>query len=250
MQRVRRHRAEAQLSARSAELAQEARLSMVGTLTASIAHEVNQPMGAILSNVEAAIMMLDQGSLDDQKLREILVDIRAEDLRASEVIRGLRKLLRRDTTTSALEVNVEVAEALRHVAFEAARHGARLAPLFDGELPAVMGDGVQLQQVVINLVLNAIQAVAPLPGERREIRIVTRAGGHGAEIAVADRGPGLAPADVERLFESTFTRKEDGMGFGLSIVRNIVEMHRGRVWFEPNVPRGAVFRVWLPAIGA
>ena len=195
-------------------------------------------------------MMLDQGSLDDQKLREILVDIRAEDLRASEVIRGLRKLLRRDTTTSALEVNVEVAEALRHVAFEAARHGARLAPLFDGELPAVMGDGVQLQQVVINLVLNAIQAVAPLPGERREIRIVTRAGGHGAEIAVADRGPGLAPADVERLFESTFTRKEDGMGFGLSIVRNIVEMHRGRVWFEPNVPRGAVFRVWLPAIGA
>jgi C4-dicarboxylate-specific signal transduction histidine kinase len=250
MQSRRRRRAEAELAAQSAEMAQVGRMATVGALTASIAHEINQPMGAILSNTEAAQMMLDQGTLEPAKLREILADIRAEDLRASEVIRGLRKLLARsEWRPIALELNTQVAEALRHVAFEAARRGVRMVPAFDGEVPVVMGDAVQLQQVVINLVINAMDAVANLPEPAREVRVGTRVRAKGAEIAVADRGPGFAPEDAQRLFQSNFTTKKDGMGLGLAIVRAIAEMHRGRVSYEPNQPRGAIFRVWLPAIG-
>jgi len=250
LQSARRRRAETELAARRAELTQVGRLSMVGALTASIAHEINQPMGAILSNAEAASMMLEQGTLDTAKLREILADIRDENLRASEVIRGLRKMAARtEWNPVALEVNTEVAEALRHVAFEAARRGVKLLPSFDAAVPGIQGDSVQLQQVVINLVVNAIEAVAGLLEEAREVRVETHGRRDGAEIVVSDRGPGIAPEVAERLFDAMFTTKNDGMGFGLSIARAIVEMHRGKITFEPNVPRGAVFRVHLPAIG-
>jgi signal transduction histidine kinase len=245
-----RRRAEAQLRARSMEMAQVARLSTVGELTASIAHEINQPMGAILSNAEAAQMMLEQGTLTPEKLRDILADIRSEDLRASEVIRSLRKMLARsEWNLVALEPNTEVAEALRHVAFEAARRNVRLAPAFGPEVPAIFADSVQLQQVVVNLVMNAMDAIGREPDGAREVRIATEPREGGVEISVADRGPGVAPENRERLFQSTFTTKADGMGFGLSIVRTIIEMHRGRVSYEPNVPSGAIFRVWLPSIG-
>jgi len=251
VQSRRRRIAQARLQARTADLAQESRISMIGALTANLAHEINQPMGAILSNAEAAQIMLEQGTLTPEKLREILNDIRADDLRASEVIRTLRGLFARSQwRPTAIEANTEVAEALRHVQFEAARRDVKLMPNYGSGMPAVLGDSVQLQQVVINLVVNAIEAVAHLAGIRREVRIETSVVSNGVAIAVADEGPGLSPEDAGRLFESTFTTKRESMGFGLSIVRSIVEMHRGRVWFEPNVPRGAVFRVWLPGIGS
>jgi signal transduction histidine kinase len=250
LQRRRTRHAEAQARARGAEMAQVARLSMMGALTASIAHEINQPMGAILSNTDAAEMMLDQGTLDTPKLREILADIRSEDLRASEVIRGLRKMLaRRESNATAIELNAEVAEALRHLAFDAARRGVRLVPEFDGTVPPILGDSVQLQQVLINLVVNAMDAVAAEPEQEREVRIETHARAGGAEVVVADRGPGIPPGQLGKVFDSMFTTKKEGMGLGLSIVRTIVEMHGGRVSHVPNVPHGAVFRVWLPAIG-
>ena len=243
----RRRIAEVRLQARTADLAQESRISMIGALTANLAHEINQPIGAILSNAEAAQIMLEQGTLTPEKLREILNDIRADDLRASEVIRTLRSLFARSQwRPTTIETNAEVAEALRHVEFEAARRQVKLMPNYGSHMPRVLGDSVQLQQVVINLVVNAIEAVAHLAGIRREVRIETSADSSGVAIAVTDEGPGLSPEDAHRLFESTFTTKRESMGFGLSIVRSIVEMHRGRVWFEPNVPRGAVFRVWLP----
>ena len=251
VQSRRRRVAEARLQARTADLAQESRISMIGALTANLAHEINQPMGAILSNAEAAQIMLEQGTLTPEKLREILNDIRADDLRASEVIRALRSLFARSQwRPTTIETNAEVAEALRHVEFEAARRHVKLMPNYGSHMPPVLGDSVQLQQVVINLVVNAIEAVAHLAGIRREVRIETSADSTGVAIAVTDEGPGLSPEDAGRLFESTFTTKRESMGFGLSIVRSIVEMHRGRVWFEPNVPRGAVFRVWLPGIGS
>jgi signal transduction histidine kinase len=251
VQSRRRRVAEARLQARTADLAQESRISMIGALTANLAHEINQPMGAILSNAEAAQIMLEQGTLTPEKLREILNDIRADDLRASEVIRALRSLFARSQwRPTTIETNAEVAEALRHVEFEAARRHVKLMPNYGSHMPPVLGDSVQLQQVVINLVVNAIEAVAHLAGIRREVRIETSADSSGVAIAVTDEGPGLSPEDAGRLFESTFTTKRESMGFGLSIVRSIVEMHRGRVWFEPNVPRGAVFRVWLPGIGS
>jgi C4-dicarboxylate-specific signal transduction histidine kinase len=109
---------------------------------------------------------------------------------------------------------------------------------------------VQLQQVVINLVMNAMDAVAEVPEAVREVRIETRARSEGAEIAVSDLGPGLAQEDAERLFHTAFTTKRDGMGFGLSIVHTILDIHRGRVVYEPNVPRGAIFRVILPPVGS
>ena len=251
LQSGRRRAAEAQLHARTADLAQGSRISMIGALTANLAHEINQPIGAILSNTEAAQIMLEQGTLTPDKLREILADIRDDDLRASEVIRTLRSLFARSQwRPTAIETNTEVAEALRHVEFEAARRDVRLMSSYGSRMPAVLGDSVQLQQVVINLVVNAIEAVAQLAGIRREVRIETCAVSNGVAIAVTDEGPGLSPEDAGRLFESTFTTKKESMGFGLSIVRSIVEMHRGRVWFEPNLPHGAVFRVWLPAIGS
>jgi len=251
MQSRRRRRAEAELQARGAQLAQVARLSTIGALTASIAHEINQPMGAILSNAEAAQMMLEQGVLDPGTLREILSDSRIEDLRASEVIKRLRKLLaRHEWNPVALEVNSEVAEALRHVAFDAARRGVKLAPVFDPATPVILADSVNLQQVIINLVVNAMEAVAGAPSAEREVRIQTRSVGNGAEIVVADRGPGLSQDDEARLFQEPFTSKKDGMGLGLSIVRTIVEMSRGTVSYESNIPHGAIFRVRIPALGA
>ena len=248
--RKRRIVAEAEARTRREEMARVARVSMMGALTASIAQEINQPMGAILSNADAAEMMLDQGTLDVPKLREILADIRGEDLRASEVIRGVRRLLaRREPKATALELNAEIAEALGHLAFDAAHRGVKLVPSFDGNIPPVLGDAVQLQQVFINLVMNAMEASASLPPPEREVRIATRAHAGGAEVAISDRGTGVPPEQVPRLFDSIFTTKKDGMGLGLSIVRSIVDMHGGRVTYEPNVPHGAIFRVWLPAIG-
>jgi signal transduction histidine kinase len=250
VQSRRRHRAEAELKARAADLAHVGRLSTVGALTASIAHEINQPMGAILSNAEAAEMMLDQGTLDPDKLREILADIRNEDLRASEVIRGLRNMLaRREWKPEAVQVNEEVAGALGHLAFDAARRAVHLEPVFAPRLPAVRGVPVQLQQVVINLVMNAMEALETSPPNLREVRVETRAADGGVEIVVSDRGPGLTPEEAAKAFETSFTTKRDGMGFGLAIVAGIVKEHRGRVRYEPNSPHGAVFRVWLPEIG-
>jgi len=250
VQSRRRHRAEAELKARAAHLAHVSRLSTIGALTASIAHEINQPMGAILSNAEAAEMMLEQGTLEPDKLREILADIRNEDLRASEVIGSLRKLLaRRDWKPEALDVNHEVAEALGHLAFDAARRSVQVYPRFASKLPPVRGVSVQLQQVVINLVMNAVEAVESGPLNRREVRVETFAAEGGVEIVVSDRGPGLTQEEAAKAFDTMFTTKRDGMGFGLSIVASIVKEHRGRVGVEPNAPHGAVFRVWLPEIG-
>jgi signal transduction histidine kinase len=246
----RRRTAEAEAQRRRAEIAHVARLSVMGVVTASIAHEINQPLGAILSNADAADMMIRNGQVDVAQLREILADIRSEDLRASEVIRGLRLLLRkREMRSVVLDVNTEVAEALHHLAHDAGRRRVRVVPELAADLPAVVGDAVHLQQVLINLVVNAMDAMNATPEPEREVHVETAARGRGVEIAVADHGSGIAPDDAAQLFESFFTTKPDGMGLGLSIVRTIVEAHGGRVWADAGALRGAIFRVWLPAAG-
>ena len=251
IQSKRRRKAEMEAHHRGVQMAQVARLSTVGALTASIAHEINQPMGAILSNAEAAETMLARGELRPELLREILADIRTEDLRASEVIKRLRKLLSaHEWNPAPLEVNTEVAEALRHLSFEAAKRGVTLLPEFDASTPAIIGDSVNLQQVVMNLVMNAMDAVTRTPGAPLEVRVVTRPTGRYAEVVVCDRGPGVKREHEAKLFEETFTTRKDGMGLGLSIVKTIVEMHQGTVSYESNQPRGAIFRVRIPAIGS
>jgi signal transduction histidine kinase/ABC-type uncharacterized transport system substrate-binding protein len=240
--------AQQRLRERENELARLSRLAAMGELAASIAHEVNQPIGSILSNAEAARMMLDQGTLDDRKLRDILDDICQEDLRAAGVVRGVRKMFARgELNLAPTDVNARVEEALRHLALEAARRGTALVPVFSAALPVVLADGLELEQVVANLVVNAMDAVADNPEGDRSIRVQTRSAGDGVEIVVADNGTGLSEAHASQLFESSFTTKRHGMGFGLPIVRTIVELHGGRVRYTPNVPRGAVFTVWLPA---
>ena len=249
IQRSMRRRAESQLQARAAELAQASRMAMMGELTAGIAHEINQPIGAILGNAEAAKLMLEQGTLDRDKLREILTDIRDQDLRAGEVIQGLRNLMsRREWKPVPLDVNLEVSEALRHLDGQAERKKVRLTSIYGHDVPDVRGDSLQLQQVVINLVNNAVEAVAELQDSRRAITVETRAEAGGAQIAVTDRGPGLDPRHTDEVFQSRFTTKPHGMGFGLSIVRAIAEMHGGRVAYDSLQPQGARFTVWLPAL--
>ncbi len=246
----RRRAAEAESQRRRTEIAHVARLSVMGVVTASIAHEINQPLGAILSNADAADLMIRNGNVDHAQLREILADIRSEDLRASQVIRSLRLLLRkREMRTVVLDVNIEVAEALHHVAHDAGRRRVRVVPDFAADLPAIEGDAVHLQQVLINLVVNAMDAMAATPETEREVRVGTTVRGRGVEIAVSDHGSGITPDHAAQLFDSFFTTKPDGMGLGLSIVRTIVEAHGGRVWADAGLLRGAVFRVWLPAAG-
>jgi signal transduction histidine kinase len=243
-----RRLAEQQLRDRAREMARVGRLAAMGELAASIAHEVNQPISAILANAEAAKMMLDRGTLDDGKLRQVLEDICHEDMRAVEVIRGVRKMFARgEPNRVPADINTEVADALHHLAPEAARRGTPIEPRFGADLPSVLVDTGELHQIVVNLLVNAMDALGDEPEASRSIRVETRAVAGGVEIAVADNGPGLAATHASQLFDASFTTKAEGMGFGLPIVKTIVDRHGGRVHFEPNKPRGAVFRVWLPA---
>jgi C4-dicarboxylate-specific signal transduction histidine kinase len=223
----------------------------MGELTAAIAHEINQPLGAILANADAAEMLLETDASRIGEVRQILADIRRDDLRASEVIRRLRALLsRHETERKPVELGEAVAEIVRVVDGEAHRRDATLEIAAAPSLPPVTGDRVQLQQVVLNLVLNALDAMAEIPAANRRLTVrVSRAAG-GVEIQVADRGPGIAPERMERIFQSFYTTKHGGMGLGLAVARTIVDAHRGQIWAERNPGGGALFRIILPAATA
>jgi signal transduction histidine kinase len=250
VQARRRRRAEAQAARQRAELAHAARLTAVGELTASVAHEINQPLGAILSNAEAAEMFLDADPPRLDRVRQILGDIREEDRRASEVIREVRALSRKQSPESRpLDLNEVVGDVMALVTADARRRGVEVQMDLGAPLPPVSGDQAQLRQVLLNLALNGLEALGSRgPGERL-LRIRTRASGADVELAVSDTGPGLAEEDVPHLFESFFTTRPEGLGLGLSIVRSIVEAHGGHVTAENGVGRGATFRVRLPAKG-
>jgi signal transduction histidine kinase len=248
VQHARRRRAELALQRHRGELFHAARLATMGELTASIAHEVNQPLGAILANVDAADMLLESGNVPREALREILADVRRDDLRASDVIRRLRALLaKHETARELFDVNETIAEVQQLLAAEVRRRDAEVETVLDRGLPKVSGDRVQLQQVMLNLVVNAMDAVADMPADRRRIRVRTRRTAEGnVEVAVTDRGPGIPAAQLTRLFESFFTTKPRGMGLGLSIARTIVEAHSGRIWAESDGRSGATLRFTLP----
>lgn len=249
IQRRQRRRAELALQRQRGELFHATRLATMGELTASIAHEVNQPLGAILANVDAAEMLLESGSVSAEELRQILADVRRDDLRASDVIRRLRALLaKHETKRDWLDVNETISEVLQLLAAEIRRRDVTVETAFDAPLPRVLADRVQLQQVMLNLVINAMDAVADAQGGRRQVSVSTwRSTDGGVEVAVADHGPGIPADRLDKLFESFFTTKPRGMGLGLSIARTIVEAHGGRIWAESDAQCGATLRFALPA---
>jgi signal transduction histidine kinase len=254
VQRRRRRQAEAEAGRRRLELARAMRFAAMGELTASIAHEINQPLGAILSNADAADMMLRHGGAPNDalhdSLREILADIRRDDLRAHEVIRRLRALLENNEVTHVpLGLHPALHEALGLLEPEARRRGIVLEAVLDAADDRIVGDPVQLQQVVLNLAINAMDAVDAGGGasaEPRRVSIATADRDGALQLTVADTGSGIPAGLHESVFESFFTTKPRGMGLGLGIVRAIVESHGGDVTLEPRDGGGTLARVRLP----
>jgi PAS domain S-box-containing protein len=229
------------------ELAHAARLTIVGELTASIAHEINQPLGAILSNADAAETLLESSPAPLDEVRQILHDIRKDDLRASEVIRRIRTLLRnRAIEIQPVDLNEVISEVLGLIQADSGRRGVVLEAVLAGDLPLVPGDKVHLQQVLLNLVFNGMEAMAEVPGERRLGVRTSRKDNGLAEIAVSDNGPGILPDQLPRLFDPFFSTKKQGMGLGLSIARSLVEAHGGQICAENNPAGGATVRFTLP----
>jgi signal transduction histidine kinase len=247
-QRRRRRLAEQAEQAQRAALMRAARLAIAGELTGAIAHEINQPLSAILSNAEAAELMLAAEPPQIDEVRHILADIRSDDLRASEVIRHLRSLMARHAPEmEPLDFNALAADVLRLLAHEASRRGVALDTDF-GELPPVYGNRVQLQQALLNLILNGMDAMADTPEVQRRITVRTVANGSGGvEVAVSDAGHGIPTELSPNIFDSFTSSKRDGMGLGLSITRSIVEAHGGKIRAENNPDMGATFRFTLPA---
>ena len=243
---------ELELQRLQSELAHASRVSMMGQLASALAHELSQPLGAILRNTEAAELFLEHDPPDLDELRAIMADIRQDDQRAGGVIDRLRALLtRRSFAPRELSVSEELANVLALVRSDSTTRKVALETDVASDLPLVMGDPVHLQQVLLNLLLNAMDAVADLPVARRKVAV--RAQRHSeseVEVAVEDNGPGIAPERLGRLFEPFFTTKANGMGIGLSISHTIIEAHGGRIWAENNAGEGATFRFTLPLAGA
>jgi signal transduction histidine kinase len=221
----------------------------IGELTASIAHEVNQPLGAIVVNAAACERWLASRPPQLAEARKALKNISADGQRASAVIGRIRALMKRQSPRKEpLDMNEAIREVLALVRQQLCSSDVVLR-LAD-ELPRIDGDKVQLQQVLLNLIANAIDAMSGIEGRRRELAIVSRQDGANVVVEVCDSGIGMDAEHAERLFEAFYTTKEEGMGIGLAISRSIVEAHEGRMWAVPNVPYGAVFLVSLPVARA
>ncbi|WP_246208283.1 sensor histidine kinase [Bradyrhizobium rifense] len=248
-ERQRRRAAEVEARQRFADLAHANRYATVGELTTSIAHELNQPLGAILTNTETAELMLNASSPDIDEVRQILADIRRDDHRASEVIRRLRSVLKkRPFEIKEVELNDTVREAIGLV--RAVADGRSIGLTYEPAFADmhVKGDPVQLQQVVLNVVINAMDAVSDAAIELREVRVSTARASNRAEIRIADSGSGIAADDLTKVFDPFFTTKPQGMGMGLAIVRTIVEAHHGTIAAENQPSGGALFTVRLPIV--
>jgi signal transduction histidine kinase len=247
-----RRRAEAAAKRHLGEIAHLDRVAGMGQLATSLAHELNQPLTAILTNAQAAQRLLSGGEPDLAELRETLSDIVHDDQRAAEVIRRMRQLLRKDELTRLpIDVNELTANTISLVANDALLHYVTLEFVPARGLPAVHGDLIQIQQVILNLLSNAITAAASGPTAQRRVLVWTTAAvGGSVELGVHDSGKGIPSSDLSRLFEPFFTTKAEGLGMGLAISRSIVEAHGGQIDAENDPAGGAAFRVRLPAAPA
>jgi signal transduction histidine kinase len=246
-ERRRRQSAEATARQRIAELAHVNRYTLAGELTSSIAHELNQPLGSILVNAETAALLLESPSINVHEIKEILSDIRRDDQRAGEVLRRLRSLLKRAPfDAKSIDLNEIVNETVDLVASLAHSRGMVLtASLSPSPLP-VKADHIQMQQVLINVIVNAMDAMMDLDKARRKIVVRTARDDNFVEVEIADNGPGIPLGRFDEVFEPFYTTKANGMGMGLSIARTIVEAHDGEITIANGAGQGAVFRIRLP----
>ena len=240
--------AETEIRRQRAELAHVTRVSTLGQLTSALTHELNQPLGAILRNAEAAEMFLQNPQPDLNEIRAILADIRKDDQRAGSVIERMRSLLkRRSLVSNPLDLREVVEDTVALVQPDLLARQVRLTLEIPDNLPAVMGDRVHLQQVLLNLILNGMDAMGKNPEAERELSVRVRARPAGRlEVSVTDAGSGLQPGEIGQLFEPFFTTKPNGMGMGLAISRTIIEAHGGKIRAENNPVKGAVFSFTLP----
>jgi PAS domain S-box-containing protein len=231
------------------EIAHLNRVLAMGELTAALAHELNQPLAAILNNAQSARRFLGDESPDLAQVGECLADIVADDKRAAEIIQRLRTLVKKgESQADLVNLNEVVHDAIRLLGHDAMLRQVSIKfELFPG-LPPVLGDRVQLYQVVLNLLMNGFEAVTePVASDRWELVRTAELDDGCVELTVEDSGRGIAEGDLARVFEPFFSTKPEGLGMGLSISRSIVQSHGGRIWAEENVGRGAIFHCVLPA---
>jgi signal transduction histidine kinase len=246
---TRRRLSEEALGNLRCELARVARVSSLGVLTASIAHEVNQPLSGIITNASTCLEMLATDPPDIDGARETALRTIRDGERACEVIARLRALFgKRGGKTESVDLNAVTREVIALALSELHRLQVTLRTEFAEQLPAVSGDRVQLQQVILNLLLNAAEAMSGIEDRRRQLLIRTEAqGADRVRLSVQDVGVGIESSDAARLFEPFYTTKSGGMGIGLSVSRSIIESHHGRLWAEPNTGPGATFVFSIPA---
>jgi signal transduction histidine kinase len=225
---------------------------MMGEITATIAHEINQPLAAIVTNANSGLRWLGNQTPDLTEAQNALRRIVGDGHRASEVIAGIRAMFRRSEQASAYyDVNVLIREVLALVNGELKSNKVEARIELSDGIPEILADRVQLQQVVLNLMMNAIEAMGSVQNGARVLGVNSEVrDGRDIVITVRDSGPGIDPDNLDRIFDRFFTTKSNGMGMGLSICRSIVEAHNGRLWAEPGVRPGSVFRILLPIDGA
>jgi PAS domain S-box-containing protein len=234
-----------------ASLARVNRVMLVGEMTASVAHEVNQPIAAAVTNAGACLRWLAAQPPDMEKARQALGRIVKDGNRASEVIGRIRSLVKKvPPRTVRFDINDAILEVIALTQSELLRNPVKLRTRLSSDLPLVPADRVQMQQVILNLIVNAIDAMNGAVEKPRELVVESgRDNSNNVFVEVRDSGPGLDPANLDRIFDSFYTTKADGMGMGLSISRSIVEAHGGQIKAAPNEPHGAVFRFTLPVDG-
>jgi signal transduction histidine kinase len=238
----------AELQRTMAELTHMNRVATAGVLSASIAHEINQPIGATVVNAQAALRFLARKPVDLDEIRQVFEEIVKDGIRASEVFDRIRNLTRKaPPRRDRFDINSAIREVIELTGGEATKNCVAVQTKQPDKLPLIEGDRVQLQQVVLNLIVNAIQAMGGVGQNSRALRIRSENTDlESVRVAVEDSGPGLPREKLERLFEPFYTTKPDGMGIGLSICRSIVEAHGGRLSARTSIPQGAVFEFVLP----
>jgi PAS domain S-box-containing protein len=244
-----RKQAELEAACHRNEMAHLSRVTMLGELSGSLAHELNQPLAAILSNAQAAQQLLKEDVFDVNELRQVLTEIVAEDKRAAEVIRHVRLLFRKGEVGQHfgnLDINEVVQDVLKLIRNDLANQGVTVQTELAENLPAVQGDRVQLQQVLLNLVLNGCEAMIDRDPSECQLLITSGMENSAVHVSVRDRGGSIPEETLERVFEPFFTTKADGMGLGLSVCRTIIEAHRGNLWVTNNAEGGATFRFSIP----